>query len=137
MAASSPNGAQSRRSSRGTSVPRTRPIQTNFARGEWSDVNEGRVELEQYFSACRTLENFTVLQGGAARRRAGTRYVATAKDSTKPVRLIKFRQSIANSYILEFGEGYVRFYKNNFRLENPPGTPVEVASPYLGADLKL
>jgi hypothetical protein len=44
------------------------------------------------------------------------------------------------SYALEFGDQYIRFYKEDTvtgpgRIESPPGTPVEVVSPYLEAEL--
>jgi hypothetical protein len=62
-------------------------------------------------------------------------YVADVKDSTKATRLERFEFSTVQAYILEIGDQYIRFFRNEGRLENPPGTPVEVATPYLEADL--
>lgn len=118
-------------------MPRTRPIQSNFTKGELSELMEGRVDIEQYFSGCKTLENFIVREAGSAGRRSGTRYVATVKTPSLFTRMVGYRQSKTAAYTLEFGNGYLRFYKNNARLENPPGTPVEIASPYVAADLPL
>ena len=50
-------------------------------------------------------------QGGATRR-YGTRFVCEVKDSTK-VTLIPFEFNIEQAYILEFGNLYIRFYKDN------------------------
>ena len=51
-------------------------------------------------------------QGGATRR-YGTRFVCEVKDSTKVTRLIPFEFNIEQAYILEFGNLYIRFYKDN------------------------
>ena len=51
--------------------------------------------------------------GSAARRRSGTQFVAEVKDSTKETRLIPFEFSTTQTYILEFGNQYIRFYKDN------------------------
>jgi hypothetical protein len=117
-------------------MPRVRPLQSSFANGEVSDLVEGRVDLERYFSSCRTLRNWTIRHAGGVTRRPGTRYIATVKDQTKTPRLFKFQQSVANSYVLEFGEGYIRFFADGAPVLSG-GTPVEVATPYLAADLPL
>jgi hypothetical protein len=72
--------------------------------------------------------------------RPGTQHLQEVKDSSKAVRNIAFIVSETVSYNLEFGDQYIRFYKEDTvtgpgRIENPPGTPVEVASPYLEAEL--
>ena len=45
--------------------------------------------------------------------RPGTQFVAEVKDSTKKTRLIPFEFSTTQTYILEFGDQYIRFYKDN------------------------
>jgi hypothetical protein len=61
--------------------------------------------------------------------------VAETKTSTKASRLVNFEFSTTQAYVLEFGDLYVRFFTNNGRLESPPGTPVEVVTPYTEAQL--
>lgn len=80
------------------------------------------------------MRNFLPKAQGAAVRRPGTRYVANTKSNGQ-VRLIPFEYSTQQAYVIEAGDGYFRFYRNGARLENPPGTPVEIATPYTLADL--
>jgi hypothetical protein len=94
----------------------------------------GRVDVQKYFAGAETLYNYLVLSQGGATRRPGTRFVAEVKDSSKAVRLLPFEFSTSQAYVLEFGDLYIRFYKDGARLESL-GTPIEVTSPYAAADL--
>lgn len=58
------------------------------------------------------------LNGGGAMRRPGTYYVAEVKDSTKATRLVGFQFSTIQAYVLEFGNLYIRFYKDNGQIVN-------------------
>ena len=71
---------------------------------------------------------------GSAARRSGTQFVAEVKDSTKQTRLIPFEFSTTQTYILEFGNQYIRFYKDDGQILSS-GTPYEISSPYLEAEL--
>ena len=86
---------------------------TNFTAGELSPRMDGRTDLEKYFFGCKTLENMVVHPHGSASRRPGTRFIAEAKDSSTEKRLIPFEFSTTQTYMLEFGNLYVRFYKDN------------------------
>ena len=86
---------------------------TNFTGGELSPRLDGRNDLAKYNSGCKTLENMIVYPHGAAARRSGTSFVAEVKDSTKKTRLIPFEFSTTQTYMLEFGNQYIRFYKDN------------------------
>lgn len=90
---------------------------------------EGRPDLAGYNEGCRTLENFVLLRQAVAARRAGTRFIAEVKDSTKDTLLLPFEVGVANSFVIEVGDKYMRFYKDNTRLESA-GVPVEIKSPY-------
>ncbi|MEA2035993.1 MAG: hypothetical protein U9O94_00685, partial [Nanoarchaeota archaeon] len=81
------------------------------------------------------LENFLVTQQGAIKRRQGTRFINEVKDSTKEVRLIPFEFSNEQTYMLEFGDGYIRFYKDGGIILDG-GTAYEIFSPYGEADLE-
>jgi hypothetical protein len=111
---------------------RSGQIQTNFTAGEISPRMFGRVDLPQYANAAATMENaYPVIQGGAVRS-PGSRYVAETKTSGAAW-LVPFVFSTTQAYVLEFGVGYIRFYRDKAQLVS--GTPVEVASPYAAADL--
>src|SRR5882672_10739341 len=86
-------------------------IQTSFNSGEWSPSLYAQVNLKQYHSGAALLRNFFVDTRGGATTRPGTRYVATCK-SNGIVRPIPFQASFLVSYLLEFGQGYVRFFNN-------------------------
>lgn len=118
-------------------MPKANPIQASFARGEISPLLHGRVDLAPYAVAAKTILNGIVRLQGPIARRSGTRYVAAVKDSAKSVRLAPFEFSTTQAYVLEFGHQYVRFYRDEGRIESPPGTPVEIATPYLEADLPM
>jgi hypothetical protein len=107
---------------------------TNFTGGELSPRLDGRNDLTKYASGCKTLENIIVYPHGSAARRPGTQFVAEVKDSTKKTRLIPFEFSTTQTYMLEFGNQYIRFYKDNGVILSG-GSPYEIVSPYLEAEL--
>jgi hypothetical protein len=107
---------------------------TNFTGGELSPRLDGRNDLAKYSTGCKTLENIIVYPHGSAARRSGTQYVAEVKDSSKETRLIPFEFSTTQTYILEFGNQYIRFYKDNGQILSG-GSAYEISSPYLEAEL--
>lgn len=110
------------------------PALNAFNAGEWSPLLDGRQDLSKYPIALKRMRNFFPKIQGPAMRRPGTRYVETVKDSSKAVRLLPFEFSVEQAYIIEAGEGYFRFYRDNGRIEDA-GNPVEIASSYDEADL--
>ena len=115
-------------------MSRLSPIFTTFNGGEWSPSLYGRVDLPKYQNACRTLLNFIPLPQGAATRRPGTRFISKAKNNQN-VRLIPFEYSTTQTYIIEAGDRYFRFYKDRGRIETAPNRPVEIITPYRAEDL--
>ena len=109
---------------------------TNFTGGELSPRLDGRNDLAKYPTGLKTLENFVVFPHGSVARRSGTQFVAEVKDSTKQTRLIPFEFSTTQTYMLEFGDQYIRFYKDNGQiLSGSPAVAFEIPSPYLEAEL--
>ena len=86
---------------------------TNFTAGELSPRLDGRTDVGKYFNGCKTLENMVVHPHGAASRRPGTKFVHEVKTSSAQTRLIPFEFSTTQTYILEFGNSYIRFFKDN------------------------
>ena len=93
-------------------MPRTTLALTSFVSGEFSPKMDGRSDFDKYSSGTKTLENFLIHPQGAATRRVGTQFIAEVKDSTKKTRLIPFEFSTTQTYILEFGDQYIRFFKD-------------------------
>ena len=107
---------------------------TNFTGGELSPRLDGRNDLTKYSSGCKTLENFIVYPHGAAARRPGTTFIAEVKNHNQKGRLIPFEFSTTQTYILEFGNQFIRIYKDQGQVQSG-GSAVEVATPYLEAEL--
>lgn len=92
-------------------MARVSTIVTNFRAGELSPRLEGRIDLEKYNEGVQQMQNMVAFPAGGVTRRAGTYYVASSKDGGK-IRLINFEYSDEQAYVLEFGDSYVRFYKD-------------------------
>lgn len=92
-------------------MARVSSIVTNFQAGELSPRLEGRIDLQKYSAGAQTLQNMLVFPQGGVTRRPGTQYAGTSKDGGK-VRLINFEFSDEQAYVLEFGENYIRFFKD-------------------------
>lgn len=117
-------------------MPKLAHIQTNCTAGELSPRLLGRVDVAKYQNGLRTCYNAIPLVHGGAKRRPGSRYAAGAKHDDKQTRLVPFIFNRDQAFMLEFGDAYVRFFTAaGARIEDPPGTPVEVVSPYLEANL--
>jgi hypothetical protein len=111
-------------------------IQTSFASGEWAPKLRSRVDIQKYHVGAELLRNFYVdYSGGGASTRPGTRFIAAAKNGVSPTRLVPFQPSSSLSYVLEFGDGYIRFYSNGAQVQVSPGVPYEIGSPFAATDL--
>jgi len=113
---------------------RASPILTAFNAGEISPQLRGRIDLEKYSMGCETLENFFCRAHGGAQRRPGNYYIGEVKTSSKSTRLIPFQFNTTQAYLLEFGNQYIRFYKDYGRID-VSGAAYEIVSPYQEADL--
>lgn len=106
-----------------------RSIINAFNAGELSPLLRGRTDIAKYYSGAQTLENFLVLSYGGVTRRPGTAFIASAKNPDEEVRLIPFEFSAIQAYILEFGDEYIRFYRDGGQILDE-GLPYEISSPY-------
>lgn len=111
-------------------------IQPTFAGGEVSQNLRSRVDLAKYSTCAARLTNFFVHPQGGVSNRPGMRWIASTKDSQKIARLIKFKFSSTQSYMLEFGDEYIRFFQNGGRIMDGVD-PYEITSPYTEDDLFL
>jgi len=105
----------------------------SFNAGELSPYLYARSDLDKYQSGCLTMENFTPLPYGGATRRPAIEYIGDSKQDDK-IRLISFTPSTSNSFLLELGEEYIRFYKDGAQIL-VSAVPYEIGSPYAAADL--
>lgn len=83
-----------------------------FSAGELSYDVYGRYDVDKYGMGCRTVFNMILMAQGGAFFRPGTKYSGQAGKPTTKVRLIPFEYSTVQAYDLEFGDGYMRVYKD-------------------------
>ena len=107
-----------------------------FIFGEVSPLLYSRGDLIKYQAGCKTLINFIPLIQGPARRRGGTRFIAKTGNGSKPVVLMDFAYSETISYVLEFGDQYLRFF-NRGRPVKAGGSVYQIATPWRQEDLFL
>ena len=93
-------------------MARASELRTNFTAGELSKLVNARTDFGRFYNGSETLENFVVLPQGPISRRKGFKFISEVKDSTKKVDLIEFEYSDAINYIIELGDGYMRFFKD-------------------------
>ncbi len=102
--------------------------QASFTGGEISPNLYNRVDLQRWFSSLKTCRNFVTQPYGGAKNRSGTYFVTEAKTSTTRGRLVPFRVSATEGYVLEFGHLYVRVSKNGSALKLPTSAPAWVTA---------
>ena len=95
------------------------PIQTSVNSGELSPRMAARVDFERYRNGCSLARNIVLLPTGGFTRAPGSRYVAAIKDETKAGRLLPFKFSQTDAYIIEMTEGAARFYRRQARIAAP------------------
>lgn len=92
-------------------MPRATQVQTNFTAGEISPRLLGRSDLNKFQNGLDEASNVILYPHGMVSRRPGTKYVATTKDSSS-ARLIPFKYNDDQAYAVEFGDQYLRFYRD-------------------------
>ena len=92
---------------------------------------DGRTDFEKYSSGAKKLENMLVHPQGAATRRVGTQFISEVKTSANKTRLIPFEFSTTQTYMLEFGNQYIRFFKDKGQIteSNKTITAITAANP--------
>lgn len=94
--------------------------QRSFAGGEIAPALYARVDQVKYTTGLRTCRNFFVMRHGGVSNRPGTSFVCEVKDSSKHVRLIEFVFNDSQTYVLEFGDQYMRVIKNGAQVTLTP-----------------
>jgi len=83
----------------------------SFAFGELSPAFYARTDSQAYSQGLRTLRNAYVMRTGGVQNRPGTIYCGSTK-SNGAARLVSCVFSDTQNFVLEFGNLYVRFWKN-------------------------
>lgn len=111
-----------------------RAYQPAFTAGILSPALWSRVDLSKYATGLKTATNLFVHPHGGASNRAGLEFISEIKNSPSPARLVPFQFNTTQSYVLEFGDLYMRVFRNGGAVLLL-GVPFEIVTPYAAADL--
>jgi hypothetical protein len=84
----------------------------SLAGGEVSSAIGARVDIDKYKSSVKIAENVFVKVHGGLSSRPGFKFVAEVKNSSLSTRIIPFEYNTEQTYILEFGNLYMRVHKD-------------------------
>ncbi|WDY60393.1 hypothetical protein [Pseudomonas sp. PSKL.D1] len=104
-------------------------LQPSFSAGELAPATAARADLNRYFTGLKTCRNYMIMPEGGARNRSGYRFLAETKISARVSRLIPFQFSTEQTYAIEVGHLYMRFYTNGGQLLDG-GVTYEISTPY-------
>ena len=116
-------------------MARVSPVYPTFARGEVSPLMFGRVDVDPYTACLDKCRNCWVRPYGVVSRMAGSEYITSTKGNGK-ARLLKFVFSATDSYIIECGAGYFRFFNNGGYVVDNNNDIYEVSNTFTQAQLK-
>lgn len=123
-------------------MPKASPMIRSFNAGEFSELLEGRVDLDRYPSSLRSLVNYIAAPQGPAISRSGTVFVAPVADETKCSALLPFVFSNEQAKVLEFAQDRIRFFDEDgiqvydavaADVTSSAGAAIVVNAPGLGA----
>ena len=97
-------------------MARSAPALSSFTAGEISPRLEGRVTIAKYREGLADLTNMVVQPHGGVTRRPGTEYLGEVKASANVTRLIPFEFKTSDTYALEFGNQYMRIFRNGLQV---------------------
>lgn len=105
-------------------MTRVAPLLPQFNAGEQSERMAMRVDLARHGAGVETMENMLPLPQGGAQRRPGSRFAAEVKTHGSKTRLKRFEFSTTQAYVIEFGAGYMRFFRNQGQIVAPQTSAV-------------
>lgn len=85
-------------------------LQDSFNAGELSPLLLGRTTIQKRGNGLYSCLNWLPLVQGGLTRRPGTSMLKEVKFSDKATRIFAFQYSVTQTYQLEFGAGYIRFF---------------------------
>jgi len=102
-------------------MPKFSALQSSFNGGEFTDLLKGQVNLAKRPEALEICQNMLPLKQGPVTRRGGSKYINQVKSENieivinppdPEVILIPFTFSTDDTYMIEMGVQYFRFYKD-------------------------
>lgn len=93
-------------------------LQPSLSGGELSPGLRGRTDIARYPISLGLARNFNTKPTGGGAKRSGSIFRGQVKYSNKKTRLVPFVYSNAVRYLIEMGEGYLRFWVGGQLLVN-------------------
>jgi hypothetical protein len=90
--------------------------QKSFSGGELAPDCYARTDTNKFSTGLRTCRNLFVMRQGGTANRAGTEFVGEVKDSSKQITFIPFVFNDSQTYVLEFGDQYMRVHQDGVQL---------------------
>lgn len=94
-------------------MARASEAQHSINAGELSTLMLGRQDLQKYAAGLFVCLNAVPLAQGAWTRRPGTAFLHQVKFHDKLTRVLPFQYSVTQTYVLELGHQYIRFYADH------------------------
>ena len=91
-------------------------IQPSFAKGELGGDLHGRVDTAAYQVGIKEGTNMQIHTQGGASNRPGLKFIAPCKSHTNSPVLINFEFKATDTYIIELGNLYARFIRNDAQI---------------------
>tara|TARA_R110002096_G_scaffold55097_1_gene141816 strand:- start:1598 stop:4393 length:2796 start_codon:yes stop_codon:yes gene_type:complete len=96
-----------------------RLAQLSFARGEIAPALQGRADTAMYQVALAVARNVIIHASGGASNRTGLKYLAPSQNHANAARLFEFEFKATDTYILEFGDLYMRVFRDDGHVLEP------------------
>lgn len=108
-------------------------MQASFTSGQLSKKLQARVDFAGYQTGLKLARNVIIHAEGGVSNRPGTHYIASV-DYNDDVRMIPFRFSENDTYMLVFGDNKFHVFRNGAQVVyssgGSAGLPVEVTTPW-------
>jgi len=104
--------------------------QVSYNSGLLSPQIAARTDLDKYFAGGEVLDNFLPLVEGPLVRRPGLKFIAPQGDEDFSARMVRFEFSVDQSYALEFGQNYMRVYRDQGLVLDSLHTPASITDTF-------
>jgi hypothetical protein len=101
-------------------------LYNSFNGGIFSPDMYARADITNYDAALEDCKNYIAMIQGPLRKRSGTRYIKYGKYQARDFIWIPFEYSRDDSYMLEVGHQYIRFFRNDEALLDAADTIVDI-----------
>jgi len=102
--------------------------QISYNAGLLSPYISARLDIDKYYQGGEVYDNFLPLIEGPITRRPGNLFITPQGDEDSVARVVAFEVSVDQPYMLEFGDGYLRVFRDKSVVLDSTYAPVVVQS---------